>query len=179
MAIPSGPRAGRLTFEGDFATLTFERTIRHPVEAVWEAITDPQHLAQWYLTEARLDPRRGGTIDYLSGPNRLHVTGKILAWEPPRLFEHEWNVEPRKDLPKGERSIVRWELTPVGDTTLLRFSHRRLTRQTAVVFAGGMHAFLDRLEDQLEGRPLGNWLARVGEVRSEYPQWGSGGGGER
>src|SRR5207302_9053105 len=87
----------------------------------------------------------------------------------------EWNVEPRKDLPKGERSIVRWELTSVGGTTLLRFSHRRLTRQTALVFAGGMHAFLDRLEDQLEGRPLGNWLARVGEVRSEYPQWGSGG----
>src|SRR5207253_1945779 len=82
--------------EGDFATLTFERTIRHPVEAVWEAITDPQHLAQWYLTEARLDPRRGGTIDYLSGPSRLHVTGKLLAWEPPRLFEHEWNVERRK-----------------------------------------------------------------------------------
>src|SRR5204863_194918 len=41
MAIPRGPRAGRLTFEGDFATLTFERTLRHPVEAVWEAITDP------------------------------------------------------------------------------------------------------------------------------------------
>src|SRR5438034_11444892 len=45
MAIPMGPRAGRLTFEGDFATLTFERTLRHPVEAVWEAITDPEHLA--------------------------------------------------------------------------------------------------------------------------------------
>src|SRR5438093_12156364 len=60
MTKPSGPRAGRLTFEGDFATLTFERTLRHPVEAVWEAITDPEHLAQWYLTQARLDPRRGG-----------------------------------------------------------------------------------------------------------------------
>src|SRR5205823_265794 len=42
MAIPMGPRAGRLTFEGDFATLTFERTLRHPVEAVWEAMTDPE-----------------------------------------------------------------------------------------------------------------------------------------
>src|SRR5437660_1318006 len=52
-------------------------------------------------------------------------------------------------------------------------------RAGRLTFEGGMHAFLDRLEDQLEGRPLGNWLARVGEVRSEYPQWGSGGGGER
>ena len=179
MATPLTSRAGRLTFEGDYATLSFERTFRHPVEAVWEAITDPEHLALWYMTEARLDPRPGGTIDYRSGPARLHVTGKILAWEPPRVFEHEWNVEPRKDFPKGERSVVRWELTPVGEGTLLRFRHRRLTRQTATVFAGGMHAFLDRLEDQLDGRPLVDWAARIGEVRPEYPAWGSDGGPRR
>src|SRR5213080_191190 len=172
-------RLGTLTFEGDYATLTFERRIRHPVELVWEAITEPEHLARWYLTKARVEAREGGSIEYLTGPAQVHVTGKILIWEPPRVFEHEWNVEPRKDLAKGERSIVRWELTPVGDTTLLRFSHRRLTRPTAIVFAGGMHAFLDRLEDQLEGRPLGDWLTRVGQIRPEYPQWGSGGGADR
>ena len=175
MAAPPNSRAGRLTFEGDYATLTFERSIRHPVEAVWAALTDPEHLALWYMTDARIDPRLGGTIDYRSGPARLHVTGKILTWEPPRVFEHEWNVEPRKDFPTGESSIVRWELTPVGEATFLRFSHRRLTRQTAIVFSGGMHAFLDRLEDHLDARPLGDWLVRVQEVRSNYPSWGSGG----
>src|SRR5438046_10418774 len=82
MAIPIGPRAGRLTFEGDFATLTFERTLRHPVEAVGEAITDPDHLAQCYLTQARLDPRRGAPIDYLSGPAGPHGTGRILEGAP-------------------------------------------------------------------------------------------------
>src|SRR5438876_9038649 len=91
----------------------------------------------------------------------------------PRVFEHEWNVEPRKDLPTGEKTIVRWELTPEGDGTLLRFTHRRLTRQAAVVFAGGMHGFLDRLENQLDGVPLVDWGTRISEVRTNYPQWGT------
>ena len=146
-------RSGTLTFEGDYATLTFERRLRHRVERVWEAITEPEHLARWYLTKARIEAREGGSIEYLTGPAQVHVTGKILIWEPPRVFEHEWNVEPRKDLPTGEKTIVRWELTHEGDGTVLRFTHRRLTRQTAVVFAGGMHGFLDRLEDQLDGVP--------------------------
>ncbi len=173
MTTPHTSRGGTLTFEGEYATITFERSIRHPVHFVWEALTESEHLARWYMTKARLDARAGGSIDYWSGPAQFHVTGKILAWQPPRVFEHEWNVEPRKELPKGEKSIVRWDLTPDGDATLLRLTHRRLTRQTAIGFASGIHAFLDRLEDELDGAPLSDWGARVNEVRAQYPRWGA------
>lgn len=167
MATPP-QRRGDLTFDGEYATLAFERRLRHPVHAVWEAITDPDHLAQWYLTKARIDAHAGGTIDFSSTPAQVHVTGKILRWEPPRIFEHEWNAEPRKELPQGERSIVRWELTPEGDVTILRFSQRRLTRQTAIIFSGGMVAFLDRLENQLDGVPLVDWAARVEKISAHH-----------
>src|SRR3989454_6611770 len=149
---PHSSRAGTVTFEGDYATITFERRIRHPTQVVWEALTESEHLARWYMTRARLDARQGGSIDYWSGPARYHVTGKILVWQPPRVFEHDWNVEPRKELPKGEKSIVRWELTPDGDGTILRITHKRLTRPTAIGFVSGIHAFLDRLEDELDRR---------------------------
>jgi uncharacterized protein YndB with AHSA1/START domain len=164
-------RAGKLTFDGDYANLTFERRIGHPVEVVWKALTEPEHLAGWYLTKARVETRQGGRIDFVTGPAQVHVTGKILIWDPPRVFEHEWNVEPRQGLPKGEKTIVLWELTPEGDGTLLRFSHRRLTRQAAITFAGGMHGFLDRLENELDGLPLADWGTRVNEVRPNYPIW--------
>ena len=167
---PEIPRAGTLTFEGEYATIAFERRLHHPVDRVWEMLTEPEHLGQWYMTKARIDPREGGSIEFWSGPAQLHVTGKILAWDPPRLFEHEWNLEPRKDFPKGEESIVRWELTPEGEGTLLRITHRRLTRRTATGFVGGLHGFLDRLEDQLEGAPLTDWPRRVEEVRPNYPE---------
>jgi uncharacterized protein YndB with AHSA1/START domain len=164
-AIPQ--RRGNLTFDGDYATLTFERRLRHPVHAVWEAITDPDHLAHWYMTRAQIDARAGGSIDFVTSPAQVHATGKILTWDPPRVFEHEWNVGPIKEvLTQGERSIVRWELIPEGDITILRFTHRRLTRQTATIFAGGMVAFLDRLENQLDGDPLVDWAARVEKIRA-------------
>lgn len=165
-------RAGKVTIHGEYATLAFERHLLHPIERVWEAITEPEHLARWYMMNARLDARAGGSIDYLGNPGQVHVTGKILAWEPPRVFEHEFNVEPLKLMPQGEKSVVRWELSSEGEGTLLRLTHRRLTRQTAVIFAGGVHAFLDRLEEQLDGAPLPDWGARTGEVRANYPPLG-------
>src|SRR2546428_2373316 len=168
---PHASRAGTVTFEGDYGTITFERRIRHPTQVVWEALTESEHLARWYMTRARLDARQGGSIDYWSGPARSHVTGKILVWQPPRVFEHEWNVEPRKELPKGEKSIVRWELTPDGDGTILRITHKRLTRPTAIGFVSGIHAFLARLGDGLDGVPLLAWRARASKVRANYPGW--------
>src|SRR5438876_11734232 len=75
-------RSGTLTFEGDYATLTFERRIRHPVQLVWEAITQAEHLARWYLTKARVEAREGGSIEYLTGPAQVHVTWKILTCDP-------------------------------------------------------------------------------------------------
>ncbi len=168
MSASQRDRRGTVTVEGEHATIAFERRYAHPVQAVWDALTNPEHLARWYMTKARLDARPGGSVDYVSGISQFHVTGKILTWDPPRVFEHEWNVEPREHLPKGERSVVRWELTPDGDGTILRITHRHLTAQTAKGFVSGTHAFLDRLEDQLDGKELTNWVKRVDELRPVY-----------
>lgn len=162
-------RAGTVTYEGDTATIAFERRLRHPVHEVWKALTDPEQLARWYMTTVHEAARPGGSIDYVSGISRFHVTGKVLAWDPPRLFEHEWNVEPRKELPKGERSVVRWELAPDGDGTILRVTHTRLTRPTSFGFVSGLHVFLDRLEQQLADRELTDFATGVQAIRPLYP----------
>jgi uncharacterized protein YndB with AHSA1/START domain len=161
--------SGTLTFEGDYATIAFSRRIGHPPEEVWSAITDPEQLQGWYMTKAKLTGGMGGSIDFVSGPSRLHVTGRILSWDPPHLFEHEWKVAPRPELPSGEDSLVRWELARDGQGTLMKFTFRRLTRGTAMGFAPGMHAFLDRLEAQLEGKSVPEWMPRVAELRKLYP----------
>ena len=48
---------------------------------------------------------------------------------------------------------------------------RRISRQTARGFLPGLHAFLDRLEAQIEGRVLPDWRQRFGELQAEYPEW--------
>lgn len=39
---------GELTVDGDLATLSFERRLPYPVEAVWSAITDPEERGRWF-----------------------------------------------------------------------------------------------------------------------------------
>jgi uncharacterized protein YndB with AHSA1/START domain len=167
----SQPR-GTATDEGEHATLTFRRFYRHTAAQVWEAIATPDGLRGWLMcSEALIEPRAGGTIAMVSGPPAYRSTGKILTWDPPRVLEYEWNVAPVPEMPRGEQAIFRYELTPDGEATHLLVTYRRLTKQSARGFLPGLHAFLDRLEAQLEGRPLPDWLRRFGELAPTYPEW--------
>ena len=74
-------------------------------------------------------------------------------------------------MPRGERAIFRYQLTPDAGATHVLVTYRRLTRQSARGFLPGLHAFLDRLEAQLEGRALPDWVQRFGELRATYPEW--------
>ena len=150
--------------------------IQFSPETVWKALTEPSELSSWYMTNAHIDGRKGGSIDFISGPSRLHITGSILVWDPPRVFEHEWKAAARQELPSGEDAIIRWELKPDGEGTILKLEHRRLNYNTALGFAPGTHSFLDRLEAHLNHRPLPNWIERYKEVASQYhPSWVSSG----
>lgn len=167
---------GALAVDGDFATLTFRRTYPHSAAHVWEAISTPEGLRGWMLcTHALIDNRVGGRIELVSGPPGYRSSGAILAWEPPRLLEYEWNIAPVPEMPRGERAVFRFELTPEngpdGESTHLLVTYSRITAQTARGFLPGVHTFLDRLEAQLDGAPLPDWLTRFGEVRGEYPEW--------
>lgn len=158
--------------DGEYATLTFHRVYRHAAEHVWDAISTPEGLREWLMcTHVNIDARAGGRIELVSGPARYHSTGKILVWEPPRVLEYEWNVAPVPEMPRGERAIFRYELTPDGDATRVLVTYRRITAQTAVGFLPGLHAFLDRLEAQLDGVELPDWLERFGALGAAYPEW--------
>lgn len=163
--------AGEVTFDGDHATLHFVRTYPHPPEAVWAALTEPEQLAAWFMTQAVIDGREGGSVRMTSGPARFEWTGRILTWQPHRVYEYEWNLAPHDDVPQGEQSVVRWELEPVEGGTRVTLTHRHLTKGTALGFAPGTHAFVDRLGAQLDAQPLPNWMQRYGEVKHAYPAW--------
>lgn len=165
-------RKGTLVEDGEHATLSFRRVYRHALDHVWNAIATPEGLREWLLcSRALIEPRAGGRIELVSGPSGYHSVGKILVWEPPRVLEYEWNVAPVPEMPKGEHAIFRYELCAEGDATRLLVTYRRITRQTAGGFLPGLHAFLDRLEAQLDGRTPPDWLQRFAEVRLEYAEW--------
>jgi len=156
---------GSFEVQGDVATLVFRRRLRHPPEVVWRALTDPAEVAQWQLTTARVEGRAGGHVEMTHEPTHVRATGRVLAWDPPHLFEHEWNVPAGGSWPVAEHAVIRWELVPEAGGTLLTLTHRGLTSRTARVFRHGLVGLLDRLEAQLDGRPLPDWEARVRELR--------------
>ena len=137
---------------GGRTTLEFSRFLPHPPERVWAAITEPELVRQWFLTSVSGSQKLGGTISLETGPAR--ASGRILAWDPPRLYEYEWNIPEGVEAFPGERSTVRWELTAVPGGTRLALTHRDLRPPTAQVFRRGLSVFLDRLEALLDGRAM-------------------------
>ncbi|MBI3793033.1 MAG: SRPBCC domain-containing protein [Gemmatimonadetes bacterium] len=167
----TGDPRGEVIIDGDRTTITFRRRIRHRIEHVWEAITNPDDLAQWMLGSAEGDARVGGQIRFVSSPTPIVWTGTILAWDPPRLYEHELNNEadPRWDAHLGaERAVARWELVEDGDATLLTVSFRGFTVGTARGFAPGTEAYLERLDAFLAHTPLPDWQARFEALMPLY-----------
>jgi len=165
--LPSSPM-GQVLMEGDFATLIFERRFQHPIETVWQAITDPVQLSKWYFSNGKIEGKLGGKMEFSLGP--AHMTGSIVAWDPPKVFEHEWRVDhvDRSGIPKGDCGVVRWELNHAGKETILRLIHRKLPGPGARNFAIGVHVRLDRLETFLDNRPLPFWKDHVANVQTRY-----------
>jgi uncharacterized protein YndB with AHSA1/START domain len=157
---------GTLVVSGEIAVIAFERRLGHPVEAVWAALTDPDELAAW-LGPGTVEPRAGGRISICTGPGdrpglQRAMSGRVLAWDPPRVLEHEW-IQPGLDI-----SVVRYELEPEAGGTILRLTHRRSVAPGATGGRAGWHAYLDRLAAHLDRLPVPAWSERRAEVQDVY-----------
>ena len=95
---------GVVTEIGGERVLRFERRLRHPVERVWSALTEPAELVKW-LAEAEVDLREGGRVHlrWLNTDdegNHAVSDGTISQLEPPRLIEYG----------SSNHGRLRWEL---------------------------------------------------------------------
>ena len=157
---------GTLVVSGEIAVVAFERRLGHPVEAVWAALTVPEERAAW-LGPGTLEPREGGQVSIRSGPGdrperQPVISGRVLAWDPPRVLEHEW-IQPGLYV-----SVVRYELEADTGGTILRLTHRRSAAPGAIGGRAGWHAYLDRLAAHLEGLPVPAWSERRAAVQDAY-----------
>lgn len=167
---------GRIVVKEDLAAIEFERHLKQPLDRVWKAITDQDQLSKWYLCKVHVKGGTGGRIDLWFA--KTHVYGEIKIWEPPRVFEHEWNIDPGFGLPEGERTIVRWELLEELNGTMIRLSHFNFTKKTALGFTEGLepatsdHIILDRLQAFLNSESLIIGQERIYSIREEYRKIG-------
>jgi uncharacterized protein YndB with AHSA1/START domain len=142
---------GVLERTADGGVIRFERLLPYAIRDVWDAITDPVRLADWWLpfdADITVDLREGGEMVFAArGDEPMTITCTILRVEPPMLLEHT-------HIDAG--SSMRWELEPTGTGCVLRLSHFVTDPAGAVdnCYIVGLHASLARLLPCLAGRPV-------------------------
>jgi uncharacterized protein YndB with AHSA1/START domain len=69
-----------------------EIVLPSPREEVWEALTDPERLEDWFANEVELDLREGGeaTFRWSNGEERHAVFTEV---EPERRLAFEWEED--------------------------------------------------------------------------------------
>ncbi|OAH13015.1 SRPBCC domain-containing protein [Streptomyces jeddahensis] len=135
------------TFDGRPA-LQFERRLKHSREKVWLAVTDPDHLSQWYpFRVTGMEPRAGGRLAFDDGEGTLY-TATITHFDPPRLFAFdEYDPDGRE---REFDDHLRIELRDEGDGCLLVFTHVMADPLIADGASVGWQRCLDELAAQLD-----------------------------
>ena len=151
--LPSSPSSydGAIDRTADGGVIRFERRLPYPIRAVWDAITDPERLADWWLpfdAVVTVDLVEGGQMVFVArDAEPMTMTMTILRVEPPMLLEHT-------HLDTG--SYMRWELEPIATGCVLRLSHFVTDVDGAIdnCYVVGLHTSLARLVPCLAGRPI-------------------------
>lgn len=140
-----------------------EMYIAAPPGQVFQALVDPQIVMKWWggqgagqsfrCTRFESDLRTGGTwrssgIDGQGHP--FEVTGEYLEVDPPRLLIQTWVASWTGPV----KTLVRWELEPTREGTLLRHQHSGLAAHPEVAksfrgwprLLGWLQVFLERGE---------------------------------
>lgn len=144
-----------------------EIEIAAPPGRVWEALTTSDQLARWWHREEdfhvktwEIDAHDSGQWKYVTfdssgkfvkdGIRDFIMQGKILEFAPPRRLVMTW--EANFHTPAWKRTLVVWELTPVGNGTRVKVTHSGL-KDLAVDrkdYAGGWPGVLEQLKNYLE-----------------------------
>jgi uncharacterized protein YndB with AHSA1/START domain len=140
--------------------LRFERRLRHPIEKVWAALTEPGELVGW-LAEAEVELVEGGRVNlrWLNTDeegNTAAAEGTITRLQAPRVLEYDTDIH----------GLLRWELSEDGDGCRLRLTNATPAPDEYLTeVLAGWHIHLDHLVDALGGHPV-DWPAWSPDYRA-------------
>jgi uncharacterized protein YndB with AHSA1/START domain len=97
-----------------------EYFLKAPPDRVFKALTEPKTLVKWFLSKAKLDPKRGGTFtfEWFGG---YRMTNKLKRIEQNRAVSFSWSDR----LKNGQvaKTTAAFDLAKRGKGTLLRLRH--------------------------------------------------------
>lgn len=144
-------------------TFTVRRTIHvaAPVEKVWTAITEPEHISRWFGRTVLVGEGVGahGTVTW---PHEDAIPIRVEAVDPPRMISYRWcNDEALDSVPSeldvAHSTVFTFTLKELRDGTELTvvesgFETTREPGRNLESHRQGWDEQLDRLVAMLEGR---------------------------
>lgn len=138
------PTTGHYEHSGGSPVVRFERTFPHPVAVVWEAVTDPAQLEQWFPTTVEFaELRTGAPIVFRFAEDRyppLHGGVLEVQWQERLVFT--WG---------DDRLTFELEPREEGSACRLAFSVVLDSADKAARDSAGWDTCLDGLEQVLAG----------------------------
>jgi len=110
----------------EYGSIEREIHVEATPEVVYEVISTPEHLREWWPDEAELEPVPGATGVISFGaratPGAKAVPLTVVEADPPRRFSFRWVYEEGEAATSANSLLVTFELVPSGGGTLLRFT---------------------------------------------------------
>lgn len=145
----------------DSGAFTVRRTINvaAPVEKVWAAITEADHLAKWFPQRAELDEVAVGAVGEFEFDGYGTFPVQIEELDPPRMIAYRWgndDAAPVVPLDPARSTVFRFTLESINTgtrLTLVESGFDTLTDPAASMKGnrGGWDSELDELVAYLEG----------------------------
>jgi uncharacterized protein YndB with AHSA1/START domain len=154
----------------DQDTILGEIFIAAPPSRVFQALTDPQQMPQWWgqkemyrVTKFEADVRAGGkwrSSGVSAKGEKFEVGGEYLEVDPPRRLVQTWNADWSHPL----TTRLCWELQEQNSGTLVKITHSGFAGHAAAAqdHASGWRRVLSWLEAYVgQGQTIETrWLAR-------------------
>ncbi|MET4389953.1 uncharacterized protein YndB with AHSA1/START domain [Bradyrhizobium sp. F1.4.3] len=123
-------------------------------EKVWEALTSAEFTRKYFFGNAvEVEPRLGGAFIVRTPDGAVHISGEVLAYDPPKKLSVTFNVNWPELIEKLGPTLVTYDIEPVGDAVRLTMSEGHDRPLSDDILAGGRSgwpAILSGLKSLLE-----------------------------
>jgi uncharacterized protein YndB with AHSA1/START domain len=110
----------------EYASIEREIHVDAPPEVVFEVVSQPEHIRDWWYADCDVEPIAGATgeLVWADGDDpRAHVTPMtVVVADPPRRFTFRWTHAAGETAVDGNSLLVTFDLEPSGSGTRLRLT---------------------------------------------------------
>jgi uncharacterized protein YndB with AHSA1/START domain len=109
----------------ELGTIEREIYVEAPPEVVFEVVSSPDHLKEWWPDDAQYEPTPGSVGEIVFGDRNADgavVPFTVVDARPPQSFSFRWTHPADEVAAAGNSLLVTFDLTPSGGGTLLKMT---------------------------------------------------------